>query len=238
MGLKLFMRKVWLNTAVGLVLLAPIMLTIVIVNFVFSLVVKSSIGMQLSRVLRRVLPAGLQQAGYIEISIQVLVFLIVVFALFMVGFIFRSIMGRKLYTLGDRLLTHIPGINRIYVFIRQISTSLIAQQKTLFKEVVLVEYPRKGVYALAFVTAGMPARFRDQVPVLGEDDYVSLFVPTTPNPTSGFFVLVSRKDIVPLNIDMSAGMKLILSGGVLYPGTEPAGEQPDLMTKLDEWFVS
>lgn len=231
-----FARALRLNTIVGLVVITPVVLTIFIVNFLFNFVVNTGPGRFLRLTIARALPPDLQEAGYALLILKILVFIIVLLILAFIGFVARSLMGRKLYALGDRLLAKIPGINKIYLFIRQISESLVAQRETLFKEVVLVEYPRKGTYALAFVTAAMPADFREQVPVFGEEDYISLFVPTTPNPTSGFFIIVSRKEITPLHIDLSSAMKLIFSAGALYPGVDRPELNTNLLTRLESLF--
>ena len=149
----------------------------------------------------------------------------------------RNLFGRRLYNLSDKIMTKIPFMKGIYVSVRQISQSLFTQRKSLFKEVVLVEYPRKGLYSLAFVTAIAPEsvskiiRGRHR----GKDECISLFISTTPNPTSGVFILVPRSEVTPLDIPVSDALTFIMSAGAVAPGEE-GPHSPTLLDKLEEWL--
>lgn len=232
------MKKFRSNLIFGLILLAPVALTFIIVNWLFNMVVTTPPAKLLAANLRRILPSGMVASGYIETLIQALVFILVLIAVALLGFVVRSLIGRRLYNVADRILARIPFINRIYVFIRQISESLVTQRDNLFKEVVLVQYPRKGLYSMAFVTAKVPKDFRRKFGKDKEDDeFIALFVPTTPNPTSGFLIFARREDTIPLALDMTAAMKLILSAGALYPGTDAPDIKPvSLLERLESLF--
>jgi uncharacterized membrane protein len=227
-------KKLRTNLIVGLILMTPVVLTFMIVNWLFTLVVNTPPAKMLTVYLRKTLPVGLVESGYIDLLLQALVFVLVLLAVAVLGFVVRSLLGRKLYNLADRVIARIPFISRIYIFIRQISESLVTQRDNLFKEVVLIEYPRKGLYSMAFVTAKVPAEFKKRFGDDREGEFVALFVPTTPNPTSGFLIFAPRADTIPLKLDMTDAMKLVFSAGALYPGDEVSDIKPsNLLERLE-----
>lgn len=128
------------------------------------------------------------------------------------GMLARNLIGRRLLGLLENMVLRVPLVNRIYRAIKQISDAVLQRNKTLFREVVLVEYPRLGMYSLGFVTNQAPRVF-DRL----EGDSVCVFVSTTPNPTSGVLIIVPRRDLIPLNISVEDGIKMVISGGVVIP---------------------
>ena len=129
------------------------------------------------------------------------------------GMIFANLFGRRLVRLWEDILARIPLVRSIYSSVKQITETLFSSQGKSFKKVVLVEYPRRELWTLAFVTGDTAQQLIDIV----DRDLVSIYVPTTPNPTSGFFLMVPREDVVELDISVEAGLKLILSTGVVIP---------------------
>lgn len=129
------------------------------------------------------------------------------------GMIFANLFGRRLVRLWEDILARIPLVRSIYSSVKQITETLFSAQGKSFKKVVLVEYPRRELWTLAFVTGDTAEALID----LTARELVSIYVPTTPNPTSGFFLMVPREDIVELDISVEAGLKLILSTGVVVP---------------------
>jgi len=128
------------------------------------------------------------------------------------GMLARNLIGRRLLGLLENMVLRVPLVNRIYRAIKQISDAVLQRNKTLFREVVLVEYPRLGMYSLGFVTNQAPRVF-DRL----EGDSVCVFISTTPNPTSGVLIIVPRRDLIPLNISVEDGIKMVISGGVVIP---------------------
>ncbi len=230
------MKSFRTNLLVGSIVLLPVAVTIILANFLFQLILNFNFVRVMAEYLRLLLPPAWKNSGYEIIILKIIVVLVLMLLLAMLGYIVRSIMGRRLYGLFDKVLARIPVVNKIYVFVRQISESMLMQQKTLFKEVVLVEYPRRGLYSLAFVTAHMPKSFQSTVPIDQDVNFLSLFVPTTPNPTSGFFIMVPRDQCIDVKMELSDAMKLIFSGGVLFPGSQLAGQQPSLLDHLEALF--
>lgn len=221
------------NILVGMVLVTPLVITLYIVNLLFSFIT----GNALFLALVKVLPASLRGDSDAEqIVAKVLAFIIVLMILFLLGFFVRSLFGKQLYRLGELILERIPVINKIYIWVRQISEAFLAQRQTLFKEVVLVEYPRKGLYSVAFVTAPVAPEFDAILRTEENPSHVSLFIPTTPNPTSGLMIIASRDDLEELPITVADAMKLIVSAGAVYPGTGLVDDRPTFLDKLETWI--
>ncbi|MFH0953935.1 MAG: DUF502 domain-containing protein [Verrucomicrobiota bacterium] len=212
------------NLLVGLILVTPLVVTGLVVNWLF--------GFATNRIVK-LIPQGWREA-HPEILFRVLALVAVLVFLFLVGLFARNILGRRLYQLGDMVLVRIPLINKIYVSVRQISEALLDQSQKMFKQVVLVEYPRKGLYSVGFVTADVP---KDMRPANLSEDLVAVFIPTSPNPTSGWFVFVPRSELFVMPISVGDAMKLVVSGGAVFPGTAAIDDRPTLLDKLEVWMA-
>lgn len=129
--------------------------------------------------------------------------------IFFIGLIVSNVVGKRLFSLFERVMEKVPLINTIYTSSRQIMQTLTMQGKGNFKQVVLIEYPRKGLWTLAFVTAYSTSKSGEQ--------YVHVFLPTTPNPTSGFMLFVKESDIKPSGMSIEEGLKTLISGGMIAP---------------------
>ena len=175
----------------GLVILTPVVVTIYVFIFLF-LKVDSLLGPLIFRLV------GLRIPGMGFLAVLVLIFF--------TGLAARNYLGGKLIGFGEKILTKIPFINRIYVALQQISHAFLAQKRAIFKEAVLVEYPRKGIYAIGFVTSQME-----------DGRMLSIFLPTTPNPTSGYLLFLPREEAIPLQMTIEEALKLVISGGAVAP---------------------
>ena len=129
------------------------------------------------------------------------------------GVFVANIFGQWLLTQWDRLMSHIPIVKSIYSSVKQVSDTLFSSSGNAFREAVLVQYPRAGSWTIAFVT-GSPS---GEVACHLEDEHVSIYVPTTPNPTSGFFLIVPRSETIELDMTVDAALKYIISMGVAEP---------------------
>jgi uncharacterized membrane protein len=129
------------------------------------------------------------------------------------GVFVANIFGQWLLTQWDRLMSHIPIVKSIYSSVKQVSDTLFSSSGNAFREAVLVQYPRAGSWTIAFVT-GTPS---GEVACHLEDEHVSLYVPTTPNPTSGFFLIMPRADVRPLHMTVDEALKYIISMGTVAP---------------------
>jgi len=213
------------NILVGLILVTPIVVTAFVVNWLFTFITNQ--GMTF-------LPKHLRN-GDQELIWRLVALVLVLVLMFVVGLLARNILGKRLYNLGDRLVARIPFINRIYVATRQIITSLVQQRRTLFQEAVIIEYPRPGIASVGFVTAVVPPEVARRVPgaAMGEE-CVSVFIPTTPNPTSGWFCMVPRSKVQVLNMSSGEAMRLIVSGGAVFPGETISANPPSLVELVHE----
>jgi uncharacterized membrane protein len=182
----------------GLVILLPIGLTIYIVWILFNLVSKGFSPLLIRIPFLREMPI---------VMLRVIGLLITLVIIWIIGVVATNIFGRKILKLPEILLLKAPVVNRIYQTIRQIVQTIIVS-KTALRQVVLVEYPRKGIYSVAFVTN-----------IYGEKGKRKfyLLIPTTPNPTTGFFAIVSEEEVIPLKMTVEDGMKLIVSAGIITP---------------------
>lgn len=133
----------------------------------------------------------------------------------LVGFIANYAIGKKGVELFEESLCRIPMVRTIYLAIKQAS-DILFMQKGEFQKVVLVEYPRRGTYVLGFVTGSGIEEIQEKT----SEDVLNLFVPTAPNPTSGFLLMVPKKDVILLDMSVEDGLKMIISGGLLVPTNE------------------
>ncbi len=227
------------NIVVGLVLVAPIAITLFIVHFLVRLVANFWVTKALTDLIFNWFPHSLQdKTAWFTLS-QVIAVILVLGVLFLIGFFVRSFFGRRLYALAERVLVRIPVFNRIYVHVRRISETVFAQRETMFKQVALIEYPRQGLYSMAFVTSAMPDEVRKEfLPEVGDDPQVAVFVPTTPNPTSGMLIFLPKSALRILPITVAEAMQLVVSAGAVYPGDDdPTQNRPTLLDKLEQWIT-
>ena len=141
--------------------------------------------------------------------------------LLVVGAITSNFIGRRLVSWSDNLLGRIPVVRSIYSGVKQVSDTLFSENGNAFRKAVLIEWPRPGVWTIAFLT-GTPG---GDVPQHLQGDYVSVYVPTTPNPTGGYFVMLPRADVVELRMSVDEALSYVISMGVVVPPTPPVPQQ-------------
>lgn len=144
---------------------------------------------------------------------------IVVAALWLTGVAVTNMAGQWLVTQSNRVFSNIPIVKSIYTSVKQVSDTLFSSSGQAFREAVLVEYPRAGAHTIAFVTGKPSGEVADHLPA----DMVTLYVPTTPNPTSGFMLIVPRADVKALNMSVDEALKYIISMGVVAPPPQATG---------------
>lgn len=194
------MSKVKDTLVAGLATILPLGLTVLILWF---LVVK--IG-NLLRILVLRIPYINQMP---ELVISLVGFIIVILIIYIMGVITSSYVGRTFTSLGDKLLSRMPIIAPIYNAAKQLVNAIFTN-RTAFKRVVFVEYPRKGLYTLGFITNERGIKVQGT-------ECISVFVPTTPNPTSGFYLAVPPDQVIYTNLSIDEAFKIIVSGGILTP---------------------
>ncbi len=220
---------------IGVLLVTPLVATALVVEWMLNVIERNALLRFLASQIGRLLPF-LPERRSTELMLVGLALLIVILALVLLGMFVRNIVGRRLVRWAERVFGRIPFINRIYLFIRQVSEALFAQGQRVFKEVVLIPYPRAGLYTIAFVTGRPADEIRNPLAASGiPDEFVCLFIPTTPNPTSGFMIVAPRKDLLPLRLTVTEAMRLVVSGGAA-PTDGPPGTNLIFLDRLDAWF--
>lgn len=132
----------------------------------------------------------------------------------LIGLMARNIAGKWLLDVGERLLQAIPLAGAVYKTLKQLLETLLRDSGNKFRRVVLVEYPRRGIWALAFVTGTIDSEIQSQMP----QGMLNLFIPTTPNPTTGWYAVVPEKDVLDLAMSIEDAFKVVISGGIVNPG--------------------
>ncbi len=238
--MKRSMRIFRNNVVVGLFLVAPLGITAYIIYLIVRMVSRNWVTKSVTDVVFGVLPQFVKDGmGRFMIS-QIIAIVLLVLVLFLIGFFVRSFFGRRLYRLAEQLLIRIPVFNKIYIQVRHISETIFSQRETMFQQVVLVEYPRRGLHSMAFVTSSVPTSFDGNFAAENggtPQERVALFVPTTPNPTSGMMIFVPKADVRPLKISVADAMKLIISAGTVYPGEGEVDDRPTLLDRLEQWIT-
>ena len=199
-----FVRRLRNYFLTGIIVAAPIGITIWLSLQIVEIIDNSVTGL---------VPDRFHPENYLSVGIPGIGVLILLVGLTLIGFVTANFLGRTLLGFGERFVDRMPVVRSIYGALKQIFETVLAQSSTSFREVVLVEYPRKGVWALAFVTSTT----RGEVQNLVEDEVVNVFLPTTPNPTSGFLLFVPRRDLVVLHMTVEGGIKMVISGGLVTP---------------------
>jgi uncharacterized membrane protein len=189
----------------GLILVGPIYITINLtwwlINWVDDLV-------------RPVIPEAFRTETYLPIHVPGLGLIIAFVTLTLLGFLTANLLGRKLVEFGENILNRMPIVRPIYKTMKQIFETLFSKSGSSFRKVALVEFPAPGMWSLVFLSQ---APSREVAARLPGTDHVSAFMPCTPNPTTGFFFYVPRKDIIELDITVESAMTLLMSAGMVQP---------------------
>ncbi len=199
-----FMARIRGYLIAGVLVTAPITitawLTITIINFVDGRV-------------ERLIPPAYNPEQYLPFSIPGLGLIAVVLFLMLVGMLTANFLGRYFLKLGEAIFDRLPIIRSLYGATKQIFETVFANQSEAFREVVMVEYPRKDMWVIGFLTGKTKGEVQDKT----KADTVNIFVPTTPNPTSGFLLFVPNKDVIRLDMTVEEGIKLVVSAGIVTP---------------------
>ncbi len=159
------------------------------------------------------IPPEYNPGTYLPFPVPGLGLVIVFVVLTLIGALTAGLVGQFLLHLGERIVGRMPVVRSVYGAIKQIFETVLAQQSSAFREVVLVEYPRRGIWAIGFITGFTEGQVQEDT----VEDVVNVFLPTTPNPTSGFLLFVPRNDLVVLAMTVEEGIKMVVSGGIVTP---------------------
>lgn len=210
------MKRLKISFYSGLITILPIIITIYILNWIFQILFNILHESFLTKIIKAiVLKIGKEQdiRFYTDILINILSFLTAIFIVIAIGMAMRVFIFKKIGTLINRMLIKIPLFSQIYSTIAQIIALFSSDREKNYQKVVMLEYPRKGIYSLGFMTSDENYILKDEI----EEEVCNIFIPTSPNPTSGMFVMVKKEEVKVLDIKIDDAIKLIISGGVILP---------------------
>ena len=188
----------------GLLVIVPVAVTIWVVEWIVSTLDQTLL----------ILPNAWHPEKWLGFNVPGLGAILAIGILLLVGAVASNFLGKKLVAWWDRLLNRIPVVRSIYSGVKQVSDTLFSENGNAFRKALLVQWPREGVWTIAFLT-GTPGG--DVVNHL-QGDYVSVYVPTTPNPTGGYFVMLKKSECIELKMSVDEALKYIVSMGVVVPG--------------------
>lgn len=191
----------------GILVTAPITLTIYL-TYLFLTFVDSKVASLLPKELYAAVYGGATVPG-VGLIIAIVFFIIV-------GWLATNFFGRIFIRVSEYIVDSMPVIRTLYSTIKQIFETIMASQSSAFREVVMLEYPRKGIWSLGFVTGNT----KGEVQELTDDEVINVFVPTTPNPTSGFLLFVPKRELHFLDMSIEEGVKMVVSAGIITPTHE------------------
>jgi uncharacterized membrane protein len=204
----------------GLLVTGPIALTLYVALSIVNLIDQSVAAL---------FPAAYNPNKYLPFHIPGLGLVVALVGLTLIGWVAAGYFGRIFVRLSERILGRMPFIRGLYGAVKQIFETVLAKQSKTFREVVLIEFPRREMWTLGFITGRPEGEIRE----FSREELVSVLIPTTPNPTGGYLVFVPRRDVVPLAMTVEEGLKFVISGGIVTPPDRrpPAPARPALPEK-------
>jgi uncharacterized membrane protein len=194
------MRKYFIT---GLLILVPLAITLWVLNLIIGTMDQSLL----------LLPERWQPKNVFGFNIPGLGTILTLVVIFFTGLLTRNFIGKQVVSLWEMVLNRIPVVSSIYSSVKQVSDTLFSSSGNAFRKAVLVQYPREGSWTIAFLTGVPGGDVKNHL--MG--DYISVYVPTTPNPTSGFFLMMPRADAIELDMSVDEALKYIVSMGVVSP---------------------
>ncbi|MBX9774493.1 MAG: DUF502 domain-containing protein [Xanthobacteraceae bacterium] len=202
----------------GLILVGPVYITLSLTWWFINWV---------DDVVRPFMPAAIRLDTYLPFNIPGSGLIIAFSTLTLLGFLTANFVGRKLVAFGEQILNFTPIVRPIYRSLKQVFETLFSKSGSSFRRVGLVEFPAPGMWSIVFMSQPPSPDVADRLP---EAEHISVFLPCTPNPTTGFFFYVPRRDVIELDITVETAMTLVISAGVAQPGAGAADHQRSLAT--------
>lgn len=204
---RTFFQRLRGNFLAGIVLVGPVALTIYLAWTAITLIDEAIVPW---------VPASYNPGTYLGADVPGFGVIVFLFFTTIVGWLTKNFFGRQIVRLGESWVARMPVIRSIYNALKQIAETILSQSQSSFKFACLIEYPRKGLWAVAFVSTDTKGEILDRA---GEPEMISVFLPTTPNPTSGFLLFVPKADVVILDMTVEDAAKLVISAGLVTPPT-------------------
>lgn len=200
----------------GIVVIAPVGLTIWLLWTVMGWV---------DSVVLPLVPHTISPEQYIGINLRGVGLIFFLLFTIVIGWIAKGIIGRSLIGFAETLVDRMPVVRTIYSGIKQISETVFAQSERSFEKACLIQYPRRGIWAIGFISTTAKGEISDRAETSG--GLMSVFLPTTPNPTSGFLLFVPKEDVIELDMSVEDAAKLVISAGLVYPNPKDPSSPPE-----------
>lgn len=191
----------------GLLVVVPLYFS----YYVLSIIVNSMDGMLM------LLPVSLRPDTYLPFHVPGLGIIFTVFGIFLIGVLTTNYLGKTLLSLTEKGMSRLPVVRMVYNATKQFMETFFSQEHQGFRKVVLIEFPRKGIYSMGFMTSKVNGEMKQKTT---SEPSVCVFVPTTPNPTSGYFAVVPEKDVIYLDMKVEDAFKVIMTGGMVIPNND------------------
>jgi uncharacterized membrane protein len=191
----------------GVVVAMPVAITIYIAWWLIALV---------DGWVKPMIPAAYLPESYLPFTIPGFGLVVAIITLTLLGFLTANLVGRSILKAGERLFDRMPVVRGLYKGVKQIFETIFSQSGESFRKVGLVQYPQPGQWSIVFISAHPGSEIAPSLP--GEEEYVSVFLPCTPNPTTGFYFFIRRSEVIELPISVDEGAKLVMSAGMIQPG--------------------
>lgn len=196
----------------GLVVVGPLAITVYIARGFLEWV---------DATVKPLIPSGFNPDSYLPFAVPGFGLVVALIGLTLLGALTASLVGRTLLSYGEDLVGHLPFVRPVYKTLKQIFETFVSSRDQSFREVGLIEWPRPGVWSMVFVSgpakAEVAARLSAARPEIGVDDWLTVFIPTTPNPTGGYIMFLPREDVRILDMSPEDAAKFIISGGIVTP---------------------
>ena len=199
------------NLLAGILFLTPVLATFFFLRLLFNWVDG----------FLRFLPPSLRPENFLPFRIPGLGLILLFVVVLTTGFLVRNYLGRKLVSIWDRIIEAIPLVNKLYLAVKQLVETIFNRSPQDFQRVVLVEFPREGSYALGFVTGVATGETQRKT----RQKVLNVFVPTTPNPTSGFVLMIPEQSVIPMEMGVEDAFKLLVSGGIISPDKKTTSKE-------------
>jgi len=187
----------------GLLVILPVFITAYVIWFLIRAM----------DVVLKYVPAKYLPDTYLPFHMPGIGLILVIIIILAVGVLFRNLAGRKVVNFWEYLVARIPLVRILYSGVKQLLESFFLQKNDAFRRVALLEYPRRGIYVIGFITGESKGEVQSKT----DKNMMNVFVPTTPNPTSGFYILIPKDELIILNMTVEDAFKLIISGGIFSP---------------------
>lgn len=202
----------------GIVVIAPVALTIWLIW--------STMGW-IDSVVLPLVPSNFLPESYIGINLRGIGLIFFLIFTVLVGWVAKGLLGRSLISFAESFVERMPVVRSIYSGVKQIAETVFAQKERSFEKACLIQYPRKGIWAIGFIST--EAKGEVAVAAETDDTLISVFVPTTPNPTSGFLLFFPKSDVIVLDMTVEDAAKLVISAGLVYPGGKDPHDMPSVV---------